>query len=194
MLSHDPLVVEFAKRWESLGGHVFLAQGQEALLEACQLACQRAVPNCSPEQPPRIIVYGDDPDTANLEWGAIMANRTDINWVRWENRDALRELTAEATLGITGCAWAVSATGSVALYSSPYTGLLPSVLAPTHLVLIARDRLVSSVAEGLARLRGAALPPLVKIITGPSMTADIEGILVTGVHGPGQVIAVIYEL
>lgn len=193
MLIDDPMVQEFTKRWKSMGGHIYLADGQEALLRACQMACQEALPNPGLEKSPHTVVYWNDPDTPHLDWGSILENRVDINWIAWEHTHHIREVTAGALFGITGCAWAVSATGSVALYSSPSTGLLPSVLAPTHLVLIDRDRLVASVADGLARIRSGALPPLVKIITGPSMTADIEGILVTGVHGPGQIIAVIYE-
>ncbi len=194
MLGNDPMVMEFRKRWESLGGRVRLADGQEALLEACQDACREALPDPGVEKSRHTVVYWNDPDTPHLDWRSIMGNREDINWVAWEPTEQIREATAGAILGITGCAWAASSTGSVALYSSPSTGLLPSVLAPAHMVLIARDRLVASVADGLARIRAGALPPLVKIITGPSMTADIEGILVTGVHGPGQILAVIYDL
>ena len=53
---------------------------------------------------------------------------------------------------------------------------------------------VATVADGLTRLQGQALPPLMKIVSGPSMTADIEGTLVVGVHGPGKVGAIIYSL
>jgi L-lactate dehydrogenase complex protein LldG len=36
-------------------------------------------------------------------------------------------------------------------------------------------------------LVGNKPPTALTLITGPSKTADIEGILVTGVHGPGAV-------
>ena len=49
-------------------------------------------------------------------------------------------------------------------------------------------------AEGLSQMAGATLPPLFKMVTGPSMTADIEGPLVIGGHGPVRVGAIVYEV
>ncbi len=193
MLASDPVVREFVIRWEAMGGRSYLASGRDDLLRTCQLALRGVVWNQPSEMASDTVVYWNTPDGLDLDWVSITPDGVAVRWIPWTNTGEMRQITAGSILGITGCAWAVSSTGSVALYSGPKTGLLPSVLAPSHLILVPREKIVATVAEGLQRVPRDLLPPLVKIITGPSMTADIEGMLVTGVHGPGQVIAVIYE-
>lgn len=193
MLSRDPMVQEFILRWESMGGLSYLAEGRSELIMSCQTVCRQVFERKDFRGGSPTVVYGNDPEVSKLDWPTMKFDGVDVNWALWGGTMNMRQATADSVLAITGCAWAVASTGSVALYSTSETGLLPSVLAPYHLVLIRRDKLVSSVAEGLGRLMGSDVPPLVKIITGPSMTADIEGILVTGVHGPGRVMAIIYE-
>lgn len=194
MLASDPVVHEFVVRWEATGGRSYLASGHDDLLRACQGALSDVIQKQSSRLASYTVVYWNSPDVPNLDWPSIKTDKATVNWIPWTSTGEMRQITAGSFLGITGCAWAVSSTGSVALYSTPKTGLLPSVLTPYHLIFVPREKIVATVAEGLQHVPRDPLPPLVKIITGPSMTADIEGILVTGVHGPGQVIAVIYEL
>ena len=40
---------------------------------------------------------------------------------------------------------------------------------------------------------GAGLPTSLTLVTGPSKTADIEGILITGVHGPRAVHVIVID-
>jgi L-lactate utilization protein LutC len=66
-------------------------------------------------------------------------------------------------------------------------GLLP----PVHLVLLATTDLRPGLTELYADAAGEdGLPAALVQVTGPSRTADIEMTLVTGVHGPGEVIVV----
>ncbi|MCY0865255.1 MAG: LUD domain-containing protein [Sulfobacillus sp.] len=115
--------------------------------------------------------------------------------VRWG--DVEPSDRALVPVGLTGCAWAAADTGTVALYGRSETPLWPSVLPRVHVVCVARHAIVSTVAEGLARLRQdldrEAHPTQVKLISGPSMTADIEGELIIGVHGPKHLIVLVYD-
>lgn len=190
MLDRDPLVREFSQRWESTGGACFTAEGRGAIQEVVT----RVVHDLAAPAPgPSTVVYWKSLEDL-IDWTPSVWTSHALACVPWEGTRRMREVVAQAAVGVTGSSFAVSSTGSVALWSSPDTGLLPSVLTPAHLVLIARETLVSTIREGLARVDRQDVPPLIKLITGPSMTADIEGTLVRGVHGPGKVSAVIYQV
>lgn len=191
-MDQSRLIAEFSSRWMALGGRVYTAEGISEVSLALSQAWADLVPFSS--RASGRIIYWTAPDLDALDWGTLAHEWGVSEALRWDGTSAMRDATAASVLGITGCAWAVAATGSVALYSTPETGLLPSVLAPSHVILIPRDQVVATVGDGLARLKGQQLPPLMKLITGPSMTADIEGTLVTGVHGPGYIGAVLYSL
>jgi L-lactate utilization protein LutC len=172
---------------------VWEACGYDAIIKAVEQAWyQLAIPDPSVSVWP--VIYWVNPELQHIEWSQILQQYGPVKAWEWGSREDMRQVATTAVLGITGCAWAVAVTGSVALYASETTGLWPSILPPAHLVLVARQRIVRTVAEGLRQMAGAPLPPLFKIVTGPSMTADIEGTLVIGVHGPGRVGAIVYDV
>ena len=62
------------------------------------------------------------------------------------------------------------------------------------MAIVPREAIVPDLYDYLERLsRRGELPANAVLISGPSKTADIEGVLVTGVHGPGRVMAVLIE-
>jgi len=89
---------------------------------------------------------------------------------------------------VTGVQRAIAETGTLVCMSGAASARGASLIPPVHIALVSTDQLVADLFdlfEWLAE-RGA-LPANVNLITGPSKTADIEGVLVTGVHGPGAV-------
>jgi L-lactate dehydrogenase complex protein LldG len=74
------------------------------------------------------------------------------------------------------------------MLAGPDEARLISLLPPVHLAIVPRERILTGLDELLA-----LLPTPVEerssmvLITGPSRTADIEQILVRGVHGPGEI-------
>jgi len=109
-------------------------------------------------------------------------------------RDAaeLRAVCAEAPCGITGADYGLANTGSLVMLASPHDARLISLLPPVHIAIVQRDRLLTGLDELLSILPdpGAQTSSMV-LITGPSRTADIEQILVRGVHGPGEIHVVV---
>lgn len=206
------LVEEFRARWEGLGGHCWEAADPSALPQVLAAASDALVDRSAAATLSVLLWPGHG--FAASTWAPAW---TDPAWalaaVEWQagglylngrpaEEGAIRALAARAALGVTGSAWAVADTGSVALYRGPGGGLWPSLLPPAHLMVVRASQVVANVAEGLGLLRreseapapsaGEAaspsrMPRMVKIISGPSSTADIEGQLWIGVHGPARV-------
>ena len=93
---------------------------------------------------------------------------------------------ARAEIGVTGADYGLADTGSLVVLGSS-DPRLASLLPPVHIALLKRDRLLSGLDELLMVLpRPAEQTSSMVLITGTSRTADIEQILVRGVHGPGE--------
>ena len=105
----------------------------------------------------------------------------------------LKPVAAAAVVGITAVDGASAATGTMLLFTGAGTERSISLLPPAHIALLKRDKIFADTEDlvALARARGADFRGLT-LITGPSMTGDIELIPVLGVHGPGRVVVIVY--
>lgn len=115
---------------------------------------------------------------------------TDLPGVRsdFQDREALREACATFRFGITSADYALADTGTLVMLAGPDEARLISLLPPVHLAIVSKERILTGLDELLT------LVPMpveqrssMVLITGPSRTADIEQILVRGVHGPGEI-------
>jgi L-lactate dehydrogenase complex protein LldG len=92
--------------------------------------------------------------------------------------------------GITAAAGAIAETGTV-VFSDASTSRRLAALSPwTHVAVLRRAQIHIDLPAAIA-----ALPqdPNVVWATGPSKTADVEGILIEGVHGPGVQVALLLD-
>ena len=102
---------------------------------------------------------------------------------------------AEVDLGITYAHAALIDSGSLVVVAGPNTPRAVSLLPAVHLCLIPRSALLPDVSAlpgilNTHRTPDGQLPSCLNLISGPSSTADIELVLVRGVHGPIAVEAV----
>ena len=109
-----------------------------------------------------------------------------------------RGLLLEAEVGITTADYALADTGTLVLVSGDEQHRLISLLPPAHVCLLDPARILPSLADLLARLRGIFSPPESALrnmtcITGPSRTADIEQAITTGVHGPKSLHVILHS-
>lgn len=108
------------------------------------------------------------------------------------DEDQLRKLCVTADVGITGADYALADTGTLVMISSAEEARMISLLPPTHLAIISCDKILSGLEELFSLLpQPSQRSSSAVFITGPSRTADIEQILVRGVHGPGELHVVI---
>lgn len=84
--------------------------------------------------------------------------------------------------GITRAAGAIAETGTLILTDAGTSSRLAALAPWTHIAVLRRADIFPDISAALA-----ALPadPNIIWVTGPSKTADVEGILIEGVHGPG---------
>lgn len=85
--------------------------------------------------------------------------------------------------GITRASGAIAESGTLILNDHDTVNRLAALAPWVHVGVLRETDLVRTILEALARLGSCTN---VVWVTGPSKTADIEGILIEGVHGPGE--------
>lgn len=121
--------------------------------------------------------------TARLEdAGAKVLLPTDPAW---------GDLLPSAGAGVTGAAFGVAATGTVAVPCGVGSPRGVSLVPPAHICLVRASDVVEDLAEALGLL--SSMPSAVAWISGPSRSADLEMTLTLGVHGPASVDVVVID-
>lgn len=133
-----------------------------------------------------------------LPWAAAIRAALTAAEVRELDWRGDREMAAhfEADAAITDVHAALAETGTIICCTDADHARGHSLAVPLHVAIVRRSDIVPDMLDYMARLQGrspADLPSAVAMITGPSKTADIEGVLITGVHGPGKVCILLVE-
>jgi L-lactate utilization protein LutC len=175
-LSPEARVSSFIERLDALAGRTLrvatVLDAGEAVRELLQNRCALAsrapyLAECGITQLPGARCTAADP----MEW---------------------RQLCATAEVGVTSADYALADTGTLVMLSTPSEARMISLLPPAHIAVLPCERILSGLDELFATMPDpAALTSSMVLITGPSRTADIEQILVRGVHGPGQLTVVL---
>lgn len=146
------------------------------------------------QQGARSVLLQPQPETAFTPQAAaaLRAAAAAAGLTTTEDRDDDTLFRVDAA--VTGVVAAIAETGTLICTSGPGVARGASLIPPLHVALLARPQLLPDLFDYFARLAQAPTQPAnVNLISGPSKTADIEGILITGVHGPGTVYAVIVD-
>jgi L-lactate dehydrogenase complex protein LldG len=107
----------------------------------------------------------------------------DFNWWSELTLDESYDLDA----GITDVWAALAETGSLVIRPNPHQGRALSLTPPIHVAIVQPKNIVADMLDLFEKMNAEDPGGAVTLITGPSQTADIEAVMVTGVHGPGIV-------
>jgi L-lactate dehydrogenase complex protein LldG len=174
----DLYVQTFVQRFEKLAGKAMVVEDAAAV-----------VPQLSSLLDGKRVVASNAPFLEACSITALLQVQSGFT-----DRDALRHACASADIGITSADYALAETGTLVMLSSRQEPRLVSLLPPVHVAIVPRSRILANLDELLTLLpKPAEQSSSMVLITGPSRTADIEQILVRGVHGPGEIYAVIVE-
>ena len=92
--------------------------------------------------------------------------------------------------GITRATGAIAESGTLILDDLQTAHRLAALSPWVHVAVLRRSTIHRTISDALDHLGDS---PNIVWATGPSKTADVEGILIEGVHGPGEQIALIME-
>jgi L-lactate dehydrogenase complex protein LldG len=105
-----------------------------------------------------------------------------ISW-----NDLTLDAAYDLDCGITDVWAAVAETGSLVIHADANQGRALSLVPPIHIAIVEPKNILADLVDLFEKMSRTNPPPAVSIITGPSQTADIEAVMVIGVHGPGVV-------
>ncbi|HVC43247.1 MAG TPA: LUD domain-containing protein [Candidatus Binataceae bacterium] len=186
-LRRTELIAQFARELAAVGG-VFLGAltADQARLRIVALARELGAKAAACGAGVTIDLA---PIARALEQAGVAITRADRKSVA--DRAAYRDRLAHADLGIVEAHAAIAATGTLAVVGAADRPNSLTLLPPANLILVHADRVMPDLAAAVAALGTATfVTNRVALITGPSRTADIEKMIVLGVHGPKQLYAI----
>jgi L-lactate dehydrogenase complex protein LldG len=181
----DDILRRFSERLTMVGGETHVLSGDEAV--NCILR------ELIVEFKDQIVLLPADPELERLGIPRLM-NEVAVNRIQPESSSL--SLAAEAAMGITTAQAGIADTGTIVLIHSSERGRLSALLAPVHVALLKKEMIFPDKITFLAKAQQAGLDYSATSqtwVTGPSLTADIEKVLVRGAHGPRRVIVLIYS-
>ena len=136
----------------------------------------------------KLVMADDERADAYGISAALEAEGVEV--IRWNGSDAEASLAAaeSAEVGLTFASFAIAETGSIVQESDSKSGRSIALLPLAHIGIVrksdVRRRMIDVMDAYSAQVEeGRPLPSNITVISGPSVTADIELVRVVGVHG-----------
>ena len=180
------LTAQFGRELERVGGHFYgsltKAEARDRAVAIAQEAAARSA----------IIGAGVTFDAELIAKG-LARHRIEVirpDRLKDKDRAALRDRVANCELGFIEADYAIAATGTFCVVATAQRPSSITILPPVNFIVVAAERILPTLAEVITVVGAKQFAThRVALITGPSRTADIEKLIVIGVHGPKQLYA-----
>ncbi|MCC6343842.1 MAG: lactate utilization protein [Bryobacterales bacterium] len=170
-------VTLFAERLEALGGKVYRAAALAQVRDITAGILEGSAAVCSMDP---LLEKAGIPGLPGVASG-------------FRDEPSLRAACAAAPFGITGADYGLAETGTIVTRSVSEARLI-SLLPPAHIAVLPVSRMLTGLDEFYSELpMPADAASSTVFITGPSRSADIEMILVRGVHGPRVIHVIVVD-
>lgn len=185
-MNHNALIQQFKSELEKINGECFVASNYED--------AARIIYSIIKQHQYKSAAINNK---LQLKRNLSLDSSLDIKYVKeFATDEEIKNGLAVTDVGISSAEYLVANTGSVILIASNDEPRLLSLLPEASIIISEASNLVSDLSIAVKSLKGRNLfveSNCVTIISGPSRTADIEKVLVTGVHGPKNLYVIIVE-
>ena len=192
--SRDGVVEKFRKEFELVSGEFHFCDSSTAVIQSLTQLIQSSISS-------RVAVSGHPICRRLSIAGSLQAQLPTVNLlledVESENvfdRTRLRNSMAQVQLSITGAEYLIAESGTIVSVAGPQASRQISLLPSIHVTLATPQQIFPNMAElfvEIQRTHGTKLPgSALTFITGPSRTADIDKVLIKGVHGPMRLVLI----
>lgn len=186
-LDAPQLIEKFIARFTAQGGTAHRVEDRTALLDKLAVLL-------SQEDVTRAMTTSDEvmAPLRLKEWGAQTGIEI-MSPADFKDREGYtRAVFDQIQAGITGVDFAVAESGTLVLAHDARMARLVSLAPILHIAVIPVSYVVPVYETALASIyTRERRPSQVTLITGPSMTADIQGKMFRGMHGPQKIVTLL---
>ena len=144
----------------------------------------------------KTLLYAPETEIGNIleqEWPGADGSEGLPELVTYKGDiEAFKKDLFQVDAAITSTAGGIAETGAVILWPDEKEPRLMSLVPPIHIAVLHADKIYNTFDEAMqAQNWPEKMPTNAVLISGPSITADIELVLAFGVHGPKVLIVLI---
>lgn len=177
------LTAQFGHELERVGGHFWGAITRSEARDRAVMIAQEAAAHSA-------VVGAGITFDAELIAKGLARHRIEVvrpDRLAEKDRAAMRDRVANCELGFIEADYAIAATGTFCVVATAQRPSSITLIPPINFIVVAVERILPTLADVIAALGPERFARhRVALITGPSRTADIEKLIVIGVHGPKQ--------